>query len=122
MNKVFLKGNMVRDPEIRMVNISEKQVKVANFTIAVSRSFKKANGEKDQDTTFVNCEAWDSGADFISKYIVKGDPMLIEGSLKMENWEKDGQKLSRMKVRVSNFEKLNRAPTKATNEEAPSDY
>lgn len=121
MNKVFLKGNLTRDPEVKLVTINDKQVKVTNFTIAVSRSFKKANGEKDQDTTFVNCEAWDSGADFISKYIVKGDPILVEGSLKLESWEKDGQKLSRIKVRVSNFEKLNRAPAKA-NEETPSDY
>ena len=112
MNKVFLRGNLARNPEIKVLDINGKKVTVANFVLATTRFFKKANGERDKDTTFVPCEAWDTGAETIGKYVVKGDPILIEGSLKTENWEKDGQKMSRIKVRVSNFDRLYRCPKK----------
>jgi len=113
MNKVILRGNLARDPEVKVLDLNGRSVTVANFTIAVSRFFKKANGERDKDTTFIACEAWDTGAETLGKYCVKGDPLLIEGSIKTENWEKDGQKMSRTKVRVSNFDRLYRAPAKA---------
>lgn len=101
MNKVFLKGNLTRDPELR--SVSEK-TDVVNFGIAVNRRFNKANGDKGEETNFFDCEAWDSGARTIYQYLAKGDPILIEGELKNDNWEKDGQKFSRTKVRVSSFE------------------
>ena len=110
MNLCVLKGNLAREPEIKVLDLGGKKVCVANFVIAVNRFFKKANGESDKDTTFIACEAWDSGAETIGKYFTKGSPILLEGSIKVENWEKDGQKMSRTKVRVSNFEKLYRAP------------
>lgn len=109
MNLVVLKGNLVRDPETREVEVSGRKTKVVNFTVAVSRFFKKANGERDKDTVFIPCEAWDTGAERIGLILKKGDPVLVEGSLKTESWEKDGQKHSRMKVRVGNFDKLNRS-------------
>lgn len=109
MNNVVLKGNLVRDPESREVEVSGRKTKVVNFTVAVSRFFKKANGERDKDTVFIPCEAWDTGAERIAQILKKGDPVLVEGSLKTESWEKDGQKHSRMKVRVSTFDKLNRS-------------
>lgn len=113
MNKVFLKGNLVKDPEVRDVSSSEKSIKVANFTVATSRYFKKADGTKASDTTFIDCEAWATGAESIEKLLKKGDPVLLEGSLKIENWEKDGKKFSRTKVRVITFEKLNRRAVEA---------
>lgn len=112
MNLVCIKGNLTRDPEVKVLDLNGKKVSVANFTVAVSRFFKKANGERDKDTTFIACEAWDSGAENLGKYFVKGDPILIEGSIKVDNWEKDGQKMSRMKVRVNNFDRLYRAPAR----------
>ena len=113
MNSVILKGNVTRDPEIKVLNINGKSVTVCNFTLAVSRVFKKANGDKEQDTTFVSCECWDTGAETLGKYVAKGDPILIDGSLKTESWEdKDGKKISRLKVRVNNFDFLYRAPNK----------
>lgn len=112
MNDVCLKGNLVRDPEVKEVTGYEgKTTHVANFTVAVSRYFKRANGEKDKDTTFIPCEAWDTGAETLGKYCHKGDPILVKGSIKMESWEnKDGDKRSRLKVRVSTFDRLYRAP------------
>jgi single-strand DNA-binding protein len=108
MNKVFLKGNLTRDPEVRNIESNGKNTAVVNFTLAVSRYFRKANGDRDQETTFVNCEAWDSGAETIGKYLQKGSPLLVEGAIKNERWEdkETGQKRSRDKVRVMSFELL----------------
>lgn len=112
MNNVILKGNLARDPDKREVTANGRTTSVVNFTIAVSRFFNKADGTRDKDVTFINCEAWDTGAETIAKYLKKGDPILIKGSLKTENWEQDGQKRSKTKVRVERFEKLYRAPAR----------
>jgi len=125
MNYVALKGNVTRDPEIKVLNINGKSVTVCNFTLAVSRKFKKANGDTEQDTTFVSCEVWDTGAEILGKYVVKGDPLLIEGTLKTESWEdKEGKKISRLKVRVNNFDLLYRAPARdnGTTEEGTDQF
>jgi single-strand DNA-binding protein len=106
MNKVFIMGNLTRDPEVRVIDANSRKTSVVNFTVAMSRHFRKKNGEKDKETTFMPCEAWDTAAETIGKYLVKGSPILVEGALKNENWEQDGQKRSRTKVRVTQFEML----------------
>lgn len=103
MNITLLKGNLVRDPELRTVSPNGKSTNVVNFTVAVNRDYIKANGEKDKITSFINCEAWDSGAEAIAGSLKKGDLVMIEGSLRNDSWEKDGQKHSSLKVRVSSF-------------------
>lgn len=108
VNLVVLQGNLTRDPEIRYVGA--KNTGVANFGVAVSRYYNKPDGSKGQDTVFVDCEAWDSGAELINKLMHKGDGIIVEGSLKMDQWEKDGQKVTKLKVRVGNFTKVHRAP------------
>jgi len=119
MNITLLRGNLARDPELRQVNTSGKLTSVVNFTVAVSREYTKANGEKDKIASFINCEAWDTGAEIIGNSFKKGDPVMIEGSLRNESWEKDGQKHSTLKVRVNNFSKITKLnkPTKTTSEE-----
>lgn len=117
MNKVILKGNLVRDPDLKTITSGERQTTVVNFTIATSRFFKKANGERDKETTFIACEAWDSGAETIGKLFKKGDPMLLEGAIKEDRWEVDGETRSKFKIRVSTFEKLYRAPPRNDNPE-----
>jgi single-strand DNA-binding protein len=117
MNLVILRGNLARDPELRTVSSNSRQTSVVNFTIATSREFTKQNGETDKITTFVQCEAWDTGAEAIGDSLKKGDLVMVEGSLRNDSWEKDGVKHSTMKVRVNNFAKLNRgAKSKATKE------
>ena len=106
MNITLLRGNLVRDPELRVVNPSGKQTSVVNFTIAVSREYVKNNGEKDKITSFINCEAWDTGAEIIGESFSKGDLVMVEGSLRNDSWEKDGVKHNSFKVRVNNFSKL----------------
>jgi single-strand DNA-binding protein len=106
MNLVILKGNLTRDPELRTVNTGGKQTSVVNFTIATSREFTRANGTRDKITSFVPCEAWDSGADTIKASFTKGDLVLVEGSLRNDSWEKDGVKHNSLKIRVNNFSKI----------------
>lgn len=116
MNITLLRGNLARDPELRTVNTGGKQTSVVNFTVAVSREYVKTSGEKDKITSFINCEAWDSGAEIISESFKKGDLVMIEGSLRNDSWEKDGVKHSSLKVRVNNFSKITRL-TKNTKQE-----
>lgn len=109
MNLVIIKGNLARDPELRTINGSSgKSTSVVNFTVAASREYTKADGSTDKITTFIPCEAWDSGAETIASTFAKGDLVMLEGSLRNDNWEKDGVKHSSMKIRVSNFAKISR--------------
>lgn len=119
MNITLLKGNLARDPELRVVNTSGKQTSVVNFTIAVSREYTKASGEKDKITSFINCEAWDSGAETIAESLKKGDLVMVEGSLRNDSWEKDGVKHSSLKVRVNNFSKITKL-SKGSNKNSES--
>jgi len=108
MNITLLRGNLARDPELRVVNTGGKQTSVVNFTVAVSREYTKTSGDKDKITSFINCEAWDSGAEMIAESFKKGDLVMVEGSLRNDTWEKDGVKHSSLKVRVNNFSKITR--------------
>jgi single-strand DNA-binding protein len=117
MNITLLRGNLARDPELRVVNTGGKQTSVVNFTVAVSREYTKASGDKDKITSFINCEAWDSGAEMIAESFKKGDLVMVEGSLRNDTWEKDGVKHSSLKVRVNNFSKITRL-TKNTKQDS----
>jgi single-strand DNA-binding protein len=114
MNIVILRGNLTRDPELRHINSasSDRKTAVVNFTVAVSREFSRANGTKDKVTSFISCEAWDSGAETIASSFNKGDLVLVEGTLRNDSWEKDGVKHSTLKVRVNNFSKITKISKK----------
>jgi single-strand DNA-binding protein len=118
MNITLLKGNLARDPEMRTINSNGKQTCVVNFTVATSREYTKANGEKDKITSFINCEAWDSGAEVIGSSFKKGDLVMVEGSLRNDSWEKDGVKHSSLKVRVNNFSKITKLSKSSKSSEA----
>lgn len=119
MNVVILRGNVTRDPEVREVKTGDRTTKVVNFTVAVNRFFKKSDGTRDKETTFVDCEAWDTGANTIAEYVHKGDPLLVRGSLKLDTWENaDGQKRSKLRVRVNEFELLSRRENNNTTQES----
>jgi len=118
MNITLLRGNLTRDPELRNIESNSKKVSVVNFTVAVSREYKKASGEKDKVTTFINCEAWDSGAEVIAESFRKGDLVMVEGSLRNDSWEKDGVKHSTLRVRVNNFSKITKLSKNRSSEEA----
>ena len=78
MNLVILRGNLARDPELRIVNSGGRETSVVNFTVATSREFTKNNGDVDKVATFTQCEAWDSGAEAIAETLRKGDLVMLE--------------------------------------------
>lgn len=117
MNIVILRGNLTRDPELRTINSTDKQTSVVSFTVAVSRDFTRSNGTKDKIVSYIQCEAWDSGAEIIGESFRKGDHVMVEGSLRNDSWEKDGVKHSTLKVRVNNFSKITKLKKKELAEE-----
>lgn len=99
-NKVFLMGNLTRDVELRAAGSSQ----VAKIGLAVNRNWTGQDGQKHEEVTFVDCEAWGKTAEVMAKYLAKGRPVFIEGRLKLDQWEKDGQKHSKLKVVVDTFQ------------------
>ena len=87
MNKVSLVGRMTKEPELKLTS---NQKSYCNFTLAVDRKFKDANGQRQTD--FINCIAWNQTATFISKYFHKGNRIGISGSIQTRSYEKDGNK------------------------------
>ncbi len=95
-------GNLTRDPELR---VTPKGTSVCQFGLAVNRVFRLENGDTQEETTFVDVEAWGRQAETISKYVTKGNPLFVEGRLKLDSWEnKEGEKRSKMKVVLENMQ------------------
>lgn len=100
-NKVILLGNLTRDPELRHTSGNQA---VASIGLAVNRRWRTPDGEQREETTFVDCEAWGKTAELMCQYLAKGRPVFIEGRLKLDQWEKEGQKFSKLRVVVENFQ------------------
>jgi single-strand DNA-binding protein len=94
-NRVILLGNLTRDIELRYL---QNSMAVADVSLAVNDRRKNANGEWIEEVTFVDVTVWGRTAEVMSEYLSKGSPVFIEGRLKLESWEKDGQKRSKLKV------------------------
>jgi single-strand DNA-binding protein len=101
-NKVFLMGNLTRDVELKSIAGGQS---VARIGMAINRSYTLQSGEKREEVTYVDCEAWGKQAEVMAKYLAKGRPVFIEGRLKLDMWEdKEGKKQSKMKVVVDAFQ------------------
>lgn len=105
LNKVFLMGNLTRDPELR---VTPKGTPICQFGLAVNRQFKDDSGQTRDETTFVDIEAWGRQGETISKYCTKGRPLFVEGRLKLDTWDDKttGQKRSKMRIVLENFQFL----------------
>jgi len=103
MNKVFLGGNLTRDPELRY---TPSNTAVTNIGLAINRNYMDRNNQKVEETTFVEVVIWSKQAENVCKYLKRGAPVLVEGSLQFESWEQDGKKRSQIKVRASNVQFL----------------
>lgn len=97
VNKVILLGRVGKEPEIRQVGDN----KVANFSIATSEKFKDKSGNKVENTEWHNVVFWGKQAELIEQYVHKGDELYIEGSIKTETYEKDGEKRYAVKIKGS---------------------
>lgn len=103
MNKIILIGNVGQDPTIR----TAQGANVANYSIAVNKRKKDANGAPIDQTTWFNCESWNKGAEFAEKFVKKGMKLFVEGELNVEKYtDKDGIEKTSIKVRVERVEIL----------------
>jgi single-strand DNA-binding protein len=94
-NRVILIGNLTRDPELRYI---PSGMAVTDIGLAVNDKRKNAQGEWVDEVTFVDITLWGRTAEVASEYLSKGSPLFIEGRLKLDTWETDGQKRSKLKV------------------------
>ena len=94
-NKVILIGNLTRDPEIKY---TPSGTAVGDLRMATNRRYRTADGQEKDETCFVGVTVWGRQAETCGEYLKKGSPALVEGRLKYDEWEKEGQKFSRLSV------------------------
>lgn len=94
-NRVILVGNLTRDPELRYI---PSGTAVTEIGLAVNDRRKNSSGEWVEETTFVDVTLWGRTAEVATEYLNKGSSVLIEGRLKLDTWEKDGKKNSKLRV------------------------
>lgn len=118
-NKVILAGNLTRDPELRY---TPKGTAIADLGLAINRSWKTETGEAKEEVTFVDVAAYGRTAEVIAQYLKKGRPLLIEGRLKLDQWDdkQSGQKRSKLRVVCDTFQFLDSGrPTEGGAADAP---
>ncbi len=105
LNKVQLMGNLTRDPEVRY---TPKGTAVTDVGLAINRTFAGDDGERREETTFVDITFWGRQAEVIGEYMKKGRPLYVEGRLQLDTWEDkaSGQQRSRLKVIGEGFQFL----------------
>ena len=106
LNRVFLIGNLTRDPELRYLPSGQA---VATFTVAVNRVYTAGTGERKEDTSFIRVVVWARRAEVCNEYLRKGSPVFVEGRLQSRTWEaQDGTKRSSIEVVANNVQFLSR--------------
>ncbi|MEM9165995.1 MAG: single-stranded DNA-binding protein [Planctomycetota bacterium] len=99
-NRVFLLGNLTRDVETRQAGSST----VASIGMAVNRKYRTSGGEDREEVLYVDIEAWGRQAEVLAQYVGKGDPLFIEGRLKLDQWDDGGETRRKMKVVLESFQ------------------
>ena len=100
LNHITIMGRLTRDPELRY---TQSQTPVASFTLAVDRDFGNRDGGEKQ-TDFIDCVAWRSTAEFVSKYFAKGSMAVVSGRLQIRDWtDREGGKRRSAEVVVDNI-------------------
>ena len=103
LNKVLLMGNLTRDPEVRY---TPKGTAVGDLAIAINDSYKAQDGTIKESVTYVDIEVWGRQAETCKQYLTKGRPIFVEGQLKLDQWEQEGQKKSKLRVRADRVQFL----------------
>lgn len=117
MNRVFLMGNLTRDPEVRY---TPSGTAVGDLGLAVNETYKNKAGETVESTVFVDVEVWSRQAETCAEYLYKGSPVLVEGRLKLDQWEnQQGEKRSKLRVRADRVQFLGAPKKSADTADAP---
>jgi single-strand DNA-binding protein len=112
-NRVILVGNITRDIELRY---TQSGMAVTDMGLAVNDRRKTQSGEWVDETTFVDVTLWGRQAEIAGEYLSKGSPVLVEGRLKLDTWEQDGQKRSKLRVVGERMQMLGTRPSGARGE------
>jgi single-strand DNA-binding protein len=102
VNKVFLMGNLTRDPELRYIPSGQA---VTTLGLAVNNRYGKGEDAK-EDVLFIDVTVWAKSAENCAEYLGKGSPVFVEGRLKFRTWEQDGQKRSKIDVTATSVQFL----------------
>jgi single-strand DNA-binding protein len=113
INKVILLGNLCRDPECKDLGNST----VCNFSIASTERYKDRDGQPKEDTLFIDVQVWGKLTDMVSRYLHKGKPILLEGKLKFDSWEKNGQRNSKHTIVAETIRMLPKYTNKEDSDE-----
>jgi single-strand DNA-binding protein len=115
MNRVILKGRVVRDLELK--HVGANNTAVVNFTLAVD---KRTSKDKEKQVDYISSKALGKTAEFIAKYFSKGKEMLVEGRIDTGSYEKDGKKVYTTEVLVENVEFTNGGGNGGKKEDEPT--
>ena len=115
MNRVFLAGNLTRDPELRQTGTGTA---VADLGVAINDNYKNRDGEQVERVCFADVVVWGRQAETCSQYLAKGAAVLVEGSLQHDRWENaEGESRSKMKIRANRVQFIGRGHAES---EAPA--
>lgn len=105
LNRVLLIGNLTRDPDLRY---TPKGTAVTEIGLAVNRVYTGEDGERKEETTFVDVTLWARLAEIAGQYLKKGRPVFVEGRLQLDTWDdkQTGQKRSKLRVVAENIQLL----------------
>jgi single-strand DNA-binding protein len=125
-NKIILLGNLTREPQLSYL---PSQTAVVNFGLATNRKWKDQSGQQKEEVCFVDCKAFGKLAENINKYCKKGNPLLVEGRLNFNQWEKEGVKHYKHDIVVEGMQLMGSkadsqapaAPDAQTGQEQPGD-
>ena len=114
INKVFISGNLTRDCELRA---TQSGTQILTFGVAVNdRRKNPQTGEWEDVPNFVDCVIFGNRAESVSKFISKGSKVAIEGKLRYSQWEKDGNKRSKLEVIVDEIEFMSKRESQPQNQ------
>jgi single-strand DNA-binding protein len=103
LNKVLLMGNLTADPEVKY---TPKGTAVGDLRLAINDSYKAQDGTVKETVTYVDVEVWGRQAETCKQYLTKGRGVFVEGQLRLDQWEQEGQKRSKLKVRADRVQFL----------------
>ncbi|MCX8034772.1 MAG: single-stranded DNA-binding protein [Candidatus Dojkabacteria bacterium] len=120
VNKVILIGNLVRNPEVTIVNSSTE---VARFSIAINESYKKQDGTAQEIVTYLDVEAWGGLAKIVGQYLNKGSKVYVEGTIRTDSWTDadTGKTRTKYKIRAENIVILDKKESSSQSNETSNE-
>jgi len=106
INVVVLVGRLTRDSELKY---TKSGIPIARFSVAINRSVKRGEVWEDE-ASFLDVDFWGKGGESVNRFLTKGQQVAIEGELRQDRWEQDGQTRSKVVVVANNVRLMGSAP------------